>query len=109
MTRGTDPTAWRDGHGHRTSDQGPGLYVSWLKRQASRAMVNWTERAGERQADQADQHQADQADQAKKIPAQRRGKVLFPKAQSGERYFTPTSRAAAVSFKTKLQSSTGAQ
>ena len=67
------------------------------------------DQADQHQADQADQHQADQADQAKKIPAQRRGKVLFPKAQSGERYFTPTSRAAAVSFKTKLQSSTGAQ
>ena len=47
-------TAWRDGlvnigvmarrmdTGPGTRDQGPGPYVSWLKRQASRAMINWT-------------------------------------------------------------------
>ena len=62
-------------------DTGPGTrnagpYVWRLKRQASRAQVNWTSRADQHQADQhqadqADQHQADQhqADQAIKKPA----------------------------------------
>ena len=37
--RTSDPTAWRDGHGHRTSDQGPGTrdHGTWAIRLAAHA------------------------------------------------------------------------
>ena len=76
LVRWPGAMAWCDGLAHIgsdgmarrpwTPDQGPAPYVWRLKRQASRAMVNWTERAGEHQAStrrapgehQASEHQA---------------------------------------------------